>query len=398
MHTKSSAVLGAGRSARYRRSRHVLCYWTDVGAVIYNYATAVQAQGTDLLWQCLDFCDDWRTPSEVRRAVAPRLAHSVLLELLESLVSATFVEASDRRRIAKEERMDAWKHWNPSAGFFHTVSRQCSWGDRTSFSRKLSAKARAVGLPPSVKPSGLARFALPAVRRTTPLSKLLLERKTWRRFGRRPIERIELAELLRWTSGITHWLTIPGLGEVPLKTSPSGGARHPIETYVVVLRVRDVAAGVYRYAPERHELDLLRAGSSRAELRKLIPKQPWFADAALVIFFTALFERSQWRYEFPRAYRSVLIEAGHVCQTFLLAATSLGLAPFSTMAIDDKRLEALLGVDGISEAVLYAAGAGTRPGSGGRAIMPASDSPAKTRVHDLREARALSRKAEEFGG
>jgi hypothetical protein len=66
------------------------------------------------------------------------------------------------------------------------------------------------------------------------------------------------------------------------------------------------------------------------------------------------------------------------------------------MAIDDARLEAMLGVDGISEAVLYAAGAGTRPAHKGRAIMPPGDLPARTRVNDLRKARALHRNAEEL--
>jgi SagB-type dehydrogenase family enzyme len=253
-------------------------------------------------------------------------------------------------------------------------------------------------MPVSIKPARRRRLTLPDASRTTALSKVLMGRRTWRRFGKRPIERVELAQLLRLTSGITHWLTVPGLGEVPLKTSPSGGARHPIESYVLVLDVRDVPAGIYRYAPERHELDLLREGATRQELEKLIPKQPWFANAAVVLFFTAVFERTQWRYEFARAYRTVLLEAGHVCQTFLMTATSLGLAPFSTMAIDDARLEALLGVDGISEAVLYAAGAGTRPASQGRAIMPAGDPPARTRVHDLKRARALRRNAEELPG
>jgi SagB-type dehydrogenase family enzyme len=383
-------------TARYRRSPHVLCYWTDVGAVIYNYATAVQAQATDLTWQLLDCCNEWRTAPEVRLAVAQRLPASVVIELLEALVSATFCEASDRSRVISDERMDAWKTWNPSAGFFHTVSRQCQWGDQAEFANRLKAKARSSPMPHSVKPPRTERLTLPSLRRPTRVSRLILDRRTWRQFGRRPMQRTELATLLRLTSGITHWLTVPGLGEVPLKTSPSGGARHPIETYVVVLRVRDVPAGVYRYAADRHELDVIRMGATENVVLKLVPMQPWSAQASIVIFFTAVFERTRWKYDFARAYRAVLIEAGHVCQTFLLTATSLGLAPFSTMAVDDAGVEALLGLDGVSEAVLYAAGAGTRPRGGGRAIMPAGDPPAKTRVHDLRDARALGPNAEEL--
>jgi hypothetical protein len=60
----------------------------------------------------------------------------------------------------------------------------------------------------------------------------------------------------------------------------------------------------------------------------------------------------------PRAYRTVLLDAGHVCQTFCLVSTWLGLAPFCTMALRDTLIEKDLGLDGIAESVLYIAGVG----------------------------------------
>ena len=80
-----------------------------------------------------------------------------------------------------------------------------------------------------------------------------------------------------------------------------------------------------------------------------------------MVFFTSIFARILWRYPYARAYRAALIESGHVCQTFLLAATSLGLAPFSVMALADSVIERDLGIDGIRESVLYAAGVGRPP-------------------------------------
>ena len=78
------------------------------------------------------------------------------------------------------------------------------------------------------------------------------------------------------------------------------------------------------------------------------------------MFFAALYERYQWKYADARAYRATLIEAGHQCQTFCLVATWLGLAPFCSMALDDSRIEQDLGIDGVSEIALYAAGVGAR--------------------------------------
>src|SRR5258708_36632848 len=89
------------------------------------------------------------------------------------------------------------------------------------------------------------------------------------------------------------------------------------------------------------------------------------------MLMTAAFPRPQWKYEFPRAYRVILAEAGHLCQTFCLTATWLGLAPFCTMALSDSRIEKDLGIDGITESGLYAAGVRRRPWKG-RAPPPRS--------------------------
>ena len=82
------------------------------------------------------------------------------------------------------------------------------------------------------------------------------------------------------------------------------------------------------------------------------------------ICLTAVFQRTQWKYDYPRACRAVLAEAGHLCQTFCLTATWLGLAPFCTAALSDSKIEKDFRMDGVDEIVLYAAGVGTRPKSG----------------------------------
>src|ERR1700731_2726398 len=76
---------------------------------------------------------------------------------------------------------------------------------------------------------------------------------------------------------------------------------------------------------------------------------------------TAVFSRTQWKYHDPGSYRTILVEAGHLCQTFCLAATWLGLAPFCTQALADSLIEKDLGIDGVSESVLYATGIGRCP-------------------------------------
>jgi SagB-type dehydrogenase family enzyme len=76
---------------------------------------------------------------------------------------------------------------------------------------------------------------------------------------------------------------------------------------------------------------------------------------------TAVFPRNMWKYTYPRSYRSVLLDAGHLCQTLCLVATWLGLAPFCTAALADSLIERDLEIDGITESAIYAAGVGVQP-------------------------------------
>src|SRR5262249_38593594 len=152
-----------------------------------------------------------------------------------------------------------------------------------------------------------------------------------------------------------------GFGRVAMKTAPSGGAQHPIEAYVIALRVAGLRPGIYHYNAGIHHLERLRAKATRGEITRYLNGQTWCGGAAAVVVMTAVFGRTQWKYPASRAYRTVLIEAGHVCQTFCLLATWLELAPFCTMALTESAIERTLGLDGVSESVLYTAGVGVPP-------------------------------------
>jgi len=61
----------------------------------------------------------------------------------------------------------------------------------------------------------------------------------------------------------------------------------------------------------------------------------------------------------PR-YRYAFIEAGHIGQNIYLAATCLQLGCVSMGAFLDGRMNALLGIDGREEAVIYCLAVGER--------------------------------------
>ena len=129
----------------------------------------------------------------------------------------------------------------------------------------------------------------------------------------------------------------------------------------MALRVKGLARGLYHYAPDRHALVRLKQGATPRMVADYLPTQEGYPRAAALVIMTSVFDRVIARYPYPRAYRSILTEAGHLCQTFCLLATSLGLAPFCSMAFADSRIERDLNIDGISEAAIYIAGVGTQP-------------------------------------
>lgn len=254
-----------------------------------------------------------------------------------------------------------WSPWMPEAAFFHFGTRGGRY-PATLGEHDASLREKAVTDPPPPPTKVVAGPAvdLPAPHKIGTLSATLRERRTWRNFSPQPITISALANLLQLTWGVQKWGDVQGQGKVALKTSPSGGARHPVEAYVLALNVAGLPRRVFHYDAARHRLIDLQREISPDVLVKLLAGQTYFADAGAVIVMSAMFERSMWRYPSSRAYRVLLADTGHLAQTFCLLATAMKLAPFCTMAFDDRALDETLGIDGVTESSLYVVGVGTR--------------------------------------
>ncbi len=347
----------------YRRSPHLVCYWEGGRSVFTNYATGQSITADPVVCTVLDFFDRWRPVHALERCFS-QFTPASLRRLLGQLNRHTLLQRSDRPISPRERALEGWTGWSPSAAFFHFSTKDFPYAadDPVTSLRWLRRRARQQPPPSTMKRYHNAwQVPLPPPRTDGEFPQVLLARRTWRRFSPRPIDQVALGTLLGLTFGVQRWVELRGVGRLALKTSPSGGARHPIEAYVLASRVNGLPRGLYHYAADLHLLERLGPGVAQRTVTKLLADQWWFKDAAVVVLLTAVLPRVQWKYPFARAYRTVLAEAGHFCQTFYLVATWLGLAPFCTMAFKDSSIERLLGVDGVTETVLYAAGVGTRP-------------------------------------
>jgi SagB-type dehydrogenase family enzyme len=361
---KTRSVQGDRRGAFVRRSAFVISYWHGKQLYFENYLTRKKIAASIETASLLDFFSNWKREDAMLRCW-PEYSSKSLRNAVHRLVEETFLQRSAVRNPVKDSRENSlqnWKAWNPAASYFHLSTKDTYAKEITpehiGWVKEL-LQNECVPLP--IKNYPRARtIRFPKEVHDKEFPRLLRQRRTWRDFGKKPAPREGLGRLLHLSFGVQEWERIPKIGRFALKTSPSAGGLHPLEAYVLVKNVRNIPSGIYHYDADGHGLQLIRRGTNSAEIQRLLAGQWWFRGAAFVVFLTAVFHRTQWKYDYARAYRAVLAEAGHQCQTFCLTATWLGLAPFCTMALADTQIEKALGVDGISESVLYAMGAGVK--------------------------------------
>lgn len=363
------------RVTRVRRSRHLVSYWTDEGIVITNYATGSSVVGDALVSHVLNLSGDWTNLRTLRERLEGVPARTVD-ELVQSMIDEHLLVRDGDRLDRRERALDTWNAWNPAAGFFHFSTKdQTPPANPAPAEQALQREAQTRGVPAPVKRyQRSARVALPPPSKDGEFARVLLERRTWRSFGESSVTLADVSTLLNLAWGVqkTAQSTV---GEVRLKTSPSSGARQPLEAYMLAVAVDGLGSGLYHYRGDEHSLELVKKGASSKTIARYLPGQGWYERAAALFLMTAVFARTQWRYRFPRAYRSVLFEAGHACQTFCLAATWLGMAPFCTGRFADSFVERQLRIDGVRESFIYGAGVGCRPPGVAWAPWPTAGSP-----------------------
>lgn len=356
-------------AVRFRRSPHLVAYWRARSLFIVNFATRATSQTNPLICEILDVCGEWRTLRQIEAGI-PAARSPLLRRLLDRLVELSLLVSSEGPPDSRVKRMGALDAWNPEVGFFHAATKDVKFlspARARAYARLNPSKAP---MPATVKRyRGAVQVSLPAPVANGPFTDVLLARRTSRRYSALPVTLGELSSILGFAAGVQKWARTP-TGEVALKTSPSGGARHSIECYVVARAVEGLRGGIYHYRPDRHFLERIGGAVPIERMRAYVPGSGYFASASAMVFFTAVFEREIWRYPYARAYRATLAEAGHVCQTFLLMATSLRLASYCVMGLADTLVEADLGIDGITESVLYCAGVGRPPRGTTAAILP----------------------------
>jgi len=186
------------------------------------------------------------------------------------------------------------------------------------------------------------------------LETAMRNRQSRRSFKRAPLTLEELSFLLWATQGIRQRLD----SGTALRTVPSAGARHALETYLCVFNVAGLGAGFYRYLPLEHQL-LFEFAQEQAsqKLSEASLGQSFVGRSAVTFIWTAVPYRMEWRYDLA-AHKVIAIDAGHVCQNLYLACEAIGAGTCAVAAYHQELMDRLLRVDGQDEFVIYLAPVG----------------------------------------
>ena len=181
-------------------------------------------------------------------------------------------------------------------------------------------------------------------------------RKSVRRYSRTPLTLEELSFLLWCTQGVKQ--VIPG--SATFRTVPSAGARHALETYLLVNNVDSLKQGLYWYSPLRHGLTLIDEGDQLADrLVAACLGQRFVAQSGVTFIWTATICRMTWRYS-ERGYRYFFLDVGHVCQNLYLAAEAVDCGVCAIAAFSDDAMDEFLQIDGEEQFSLYIATVGKK--------------------------------------
>jgi SagB-type dehydrogenase family enzyme len=323
---------------------------------VQNYLTNKQTIISPLILHLLSKCDlRYYTMLELNGIFKDLPEYS---KILDKLIDSDIFLIKDSYFDQKDNSLYQIWTWQHDAKFFHYSTQYTEFEDDLQ-KENLSLIKLAKEIP---APDPFKNYETPSVdllyvfdQKDDDFFNILKSRRTIRRYSKESISLENLSAILLFTWGKTKEFYDSDIGKYIVKTSPSGGSRHPTEVYPVVLRVNGIDPGIYHYSVQKHTLELIKLGYFENLVVELCANQHWVSDSAVVFFMTSRIERNMWKYSQSHAYRVILLDAGHLGQTFHLVCTKLGLAPFTTAATNDHQIEKELGLDGISEIAVYTA-------------------------------------------
>lgn len=342
---------------RIRRARTLVVEFAGPSIVVRNFMAHQYAPVDSFALGLLSLADDWQTP-EAFCALCPEVPSQAMESCLRRMTELGWLVTEHSAEATLDAEYESCWAWEATAGLYHFGIQDPPWLDPAQSAQWLQhISASQPPLPLLTTNEGLQHIEnlqLPDMEQG--LFATLKRRRSIRSFEPAPVSKSVLRDCLFAGLGITGFLNTQMPGDnpwLPLKMTPSGGARNPFEGFVYAKNIDGLEPGVYHYSALDNSLGLVGAVPS-VSTTELFAQQDWTEGAAFGILLVANFDRSMWKYPHPNAYRVVLMEAGHIAQNILLAAADHGLAAAPTGAVSDSAARALLNLNRVQQSLVYA--------------------------------------------
>jgi len=105
------------------------------------------------------------------------------------------------------------------------------------------------------------------------------------------------------------------------------------------------------------QLPVAHRPTIQEEMCKASYNETFVANAPVCFSWSCIPYRGEWRFK-SKAHKSMLLDAGHICQNLYLAAESIGCGACAIGGYYQQGIDELLGLDGEDEFVVYLAPVG----------------------------------------
>lgn len=258
------------------------------------------------------------------------------------------------------------RQWSAAELWLHRRSHESASVDAYGGTYHLAEDFAALEFarPPTGHSLSLPKPDLDTLRATDPpLADVLEKRRSIRDFTDEHPTLDELGELLYRSCRARGVFRADRGVDVVDRPFPAGGSMHELEVYVVAPGSAHLDRGLWRYAPDRHALDLVTDEESHVSVLVTDLQQAATLDqpAPFGLLITARFGRLMWKYQ-TMAYALILKHVGVLYQTLYLNATVMGLGVCGLGGASTSSFAAASGASPLAEGVVGGLVAG-RPGS-----------------------------------
>lgn len=336
------------------RTSQALIMCPDNGdTVAYNFLKQTSFVCDEQILKVLHFLNDWRSPTHLLK-ILPEFSRDEVDESISQLVDvgAVVIKGSDLHK-EEADKVERWEWGIPSA-MLHYCEQNRQFVSRNEAEEIQIERSQRKNAPKLFNTNEaydkVYEFERPLGGHSA--IDLMAKRRTRRDVRQVSIPSNIVADCLFAGLGITS-ATRNCVGDLPLSMTPSGGARNPYEGYFYAANVDGLDPGFYHYSAVENSLGQISRGAINNPA-SLIGDQPWINDMSAIVFLCAHFDRTMWKYQDNNAYKVVLIEAGHIGQNIMLAATEFGLTACPSAALSHDQISAHLQLDNPLASPVYA--------------------------------------------